>query len=65
MYVLFGGTGGIGSSLAKMLAAQDGAQLVLVGRSKEKLDKLKSDTGAAEAHQVDVMKSQEVGCVFM
>lgn len=47
MYVVFGATGGIGSSLAELLAAQPGAQLLLSGRSAEKLAALQSDVAAA------------------
>lgn len=40
--VLTGATGGIGSAIANALC-QSGASLVLVGRSKDKLEKLKSE----------------------
>jgi short-subunit dehydrogenase len=49
VYVVFGATGGIGSSLAELLAAQPGARLLLSGRSAEKLAALQSDVAAAAA----------------
>ncbi len=50
VYVLFGATGGIGSSLSMLLASQPGAQLLLSARDEGKLQELAAsatDAGAA------------------
>jgi NAD(P)-dependent dehydrogenase (short-subunit alcohol dehydrogenase family) len=49
LHVILGATGGIGSALARELAA-DGARLVLAGRDEQKLAALAGDLGAAAVH---------------
>ena len=44
VYLIIGATGGIGSHVSRLLAA-DKAQLILAARSEEDLNKLASDTG--------------------
>lgn len=44
-YVILGGSGGIGSALARRLAKHD-ARLVLAGRNEDKLKQVTEDTGA-------------------
>ena len=53
-------SGGIGSDLSRHLAQQGGAQVVLAGRSQDKLDKLKSDIGNSQVMTVDVGNGKEV-----
>jgi NADP-dependent 3-hydroxy acid dehydrogenase YdfG len=61
VYVVFGATGGIGSSLSKRLARQDQASVVLVGRDQGKLDALKSELGpSATTLLADVTDSKQV-----
>ena len=55
-----GRSGGIGSNLSHQLAQQDGAQVVLAGRSQAKLDKLKSNIGSGQVMTVDVGNGKEV-----
>ena len=55
-----GCSGGIGSNLSQHLAQQDGAQVVLAGRSQDKLDKLKSNIGSGQVMTVDVGHGKEV-----
>ena len=55
-----GCSGGIGSYLSMHLAQQDGAQVVLAGRSQDKLDKLKSNIGSGQVMTVDVGNGKEV-----
>ena len=50
-YVILGASGGIGSAIARRLAA-DGAHLVLAGRSLDRLQPLAAELGAT-AHGVD------------
>lgn len=54
VYVVFGATGGIGSSLAQLLGAQAGAQLLLSGRDEERLQAASSAAAAAGAAAVAV-----------
>ena len=54
MYVIFGANGGIGSSLAQLLGAQPGAQLLLSGRDEERLQAASSAAAAAGAAAVAV-----------
>lgn len=62
-YVIFGATGGIGSQLATLLAA-DGANVVLAARDPSKLDTLvqglPTSSAAALPQQVDVLDPQQV-----
>lgn len=54
VYVIFGANGGIGSSLAQLLGAQPGAQLLLSGRDEERLQAASSAAAAAGAAAVAV-----------
>lgn len=45
VYTIFGATGGVGSALARLLAGS-GGRVVLVGRDRDRLDQLASETGA-------------------
>ncbi len=58
VYVLLGATGGIGSEVARQLAA-DGAQLVLGARTESDLESLAEDTGAT-AFPLDATVFEEV-----
>ncbi len=58
VHVLFGAAGGIGSALARRLAA-DGARLVLAGRTPESLDALADEVGGM-ACRVDATSFDEV-----
>ena len=58
VYVLLGGSGGIGSALARALAAS-GATLVLGARDPEKLGALAAETGA-EAFTLDATQFEPV-----
>ncbi|GAX78017.1 hypothetical protein CEUSTIGMA_g5459.t1 [Chlamydomonas eustigma] len=63
VYVVFGATGGIGSSLSKRLARQDQASVVLVGRDQGKLDALQSELSPSAATTTllaDVTDSKQV-----
>ncbi|GAX76654.1 hypothetical protein CEUSTIGMA_g4100.t1 [Chlamydomonas eustigma] len=63
VYVVFGATGGIGSSLSKRLAKQDQASVVLVGRDQGKLDALQSELSPSAATTTllaDVTDSKQV-----
>jgi len=59
VYVIFGGTGGIGSEVARRLAA-DGATVVVAARGSDRLDALAADLGGAETHRVD---ATDIGAV--
>jgi NAD(P)-dependent dehydrogenase (short-subunit alcohol dehydrogenase family) len=65
VYLIFGASGGIGSCLAKRLAGQSGATVVLAGRDQAKLDELKASLAGAAAGVVpllaDPLDSQQVG----
>ncbi len=52
VYVIFGGTGGIGSEVARQLAA-NGAKVVVAARGSDRLDAVPGEIEGAEAHQVD------------
>lgn len=54
VYVVFGASGGIGSSLSQLLGAQPGAQLLLSGRDEERLQAVSSAAAAAGAASVAV-----------
>lgn len=60
--VIIGATGGIGSALARQLAA-DGWGLTLCARNAEKLEALATETGAAWA-AADATKSADVANLF-
>lgn len=66
VYVLIGGTGGIGAPLARRLAA-DGATVVLGGRDADKLSALAGETGASaftlDATEADGVESLVQGAV--
>ncbi|EFN54494.1 hypothetical protein CHLNCDRAFT_135181 [Chlorella variabilis] len=47
VYVLFGATGGIGSALSVLLAAQPGAQLLLSGRDEARLQRVAAEAAGA------------------
>lgn len=49
VYVVFGASGGIGSSLSQLLGAQPGAQLLLSGRDEERLQAVSSSAAAGAA----------------
>ncbi|WP_064604339.1 SDR family oxidoreductase [Photobacterium sp. J15] len=60
--ILTGATGGIGTETAKLLAEQ-GANLVLVGRNKERLEQLKSTLHNPEQHlliEADLTKPESI-----
>jgi NAD(P)-dependent dehydrogenase (short-subunit alcohol dehydrogenase family) len=61
LHLLVGAAGGIGSALARRLAAE-GARLVLAGRDQAKLDALAADLGAAVVHAaaLDATRFDEV-----
>ncbi|MDT0630792.1 SDR family NAD(P)-dependent oxidoreductase [Rubrivirga litoralis] len=59
VYVLVGGTGGIGAPLARRLAA-DGARVVLGGRDADKLSALAGETGA-KAFTLDATEPDAIG----
>lgn len=54
VYVVFGASGGIGSSLSQLLGAHPGAQLLLSGRDEERLQAASSAAAAAGAASVAV-----------
>jgi NAD(P)-dependent dehydrogenase (short-subunit alcohol dehydrogenase family) len=57
--LIFGGAGGIGSSVAKSVKAL-GYAVHLVGRDKARLDAAASSLGGASVSVADVMKSDEI-----
>jgi NADP-dependent 3-hydroxy acid dehydrogenase YdfG len=60
--VIFGASGGIGSCLAKRLAAQPGATVVLAGRDQGKLDALAASLGGGGIPLVaDPLDPKQVG----
>ncbi len=59
VYVILGGTGGIGSHVARRLAA-DGATVVVAARGSDRLDALADDLGGCETHRVD---ATDIGAV--
>ena len=62
VYVILGGTGGIGSELTRTLAA-DGARLFIGGRDEAKLRELADETGARSI-SLDATRSGEVEAIF-
>jgi 3-oxoacyl-[acyl-carrier protein] reductase len=62
--VVTGGSRGIGAAIARMLAAEDGAQVVICGRNREPLkkqaDAIVSAGGQCEAVVCDVSRLEEV-----
>lgn len=63
VYMVFGATGGIGSALVHRLAKHEGASVVLVGRSQEKLDSLQASvaaSGGVTSLVADVTDSKQV-----
>jgi len=56
--LILGASGGIGSALARQLAAQDGS-LALAGRSQDRLTKLASEVGGS-VHPLDASSVDEV-----
>jgi hypothetical protein len=61
VYVIFGAAGGVGSALAKRLAAQPGATVVLAGRDGARLDALRAELGGAAVPIVaDPLDSKQV-----
>lgn len=64
MYLIFGASGGIGSCLAKRLAAQPGATVVLAGRDASKLEPLAAALGGNAVSVVaDPCESKQVRSV--
>jgi NAD(P)-dependent dehydrogenase (short-subunit alcohol dehydrogenase family) len=59
VYLVLGASGGIGSSLARILHRQQ-ARLVLVGRDAERLGRVAKETGG-EAVTLDATQTDEVG----
>jgi len=59
VYVILGGTGGIGSQVSRRLAA-DGATVVVAARGSDRLDALAADLGGCETRQVD---ATDIGAV--
>ena len=61
VYVIFGGTGGIGSATARKLAHR-GAQVVLAARNPERLRSLAAELGAAsfEVDATDIAAVEEI-----
>ncbi|GBF96689.1 hypothetical protein Rsub_09322 [Raphidocelis subcapitata] len=65
VYLIFGAAGGIGSCLAKRLAAQPGATVVLAGRDRGRLDALQASLGGAGVPLVaDPLDSKQVEAAF-
>jgi len=62
VYLVVGGSGGIGADVARKLAAK-GARLVVTGRDPERLAAIGSETGAATA-QVEARDSAAVDAVL-
>jgi short-subunit dehydrogenase len=62
--LLTGATGGIGSSVAKLLVGE-GARIILQGRSAEKLTELKSQLGDEQIEIVvgDLSNSVDIACI--
>jgi NAD(P)-dependent dehydrogenase (short-subunit alcohol dehydrogenase family) len=58
VYLILGGSGGIGSSLARILAARE-ARLVLAARDEQRLRAVAEETGG-EAHPLDATQAAEV-----
>jgi len=52
VYVIFGGTGGIGSHVVRRLAG-DGAKVVVAARTRDRLDDLSAAVDGIETHRVD------------
>ncbi|WP_332238512.1 SDR family NAD(P)-dependent oxidoreductase [Sporolactobacillus sp. KGMB 08714] len=65
--LIIGGTAGFGKHVA-MLAAQKGANLIIVGRHKEKLDSVKAELqqygNQVEGHTLDVSKEEDLKKFF-
>lgn len=61
VYVIFGATGGIGAALSRKLGVDGGAQLMLAGRSENRLIDLAGNLGAGycvlDATQVDAVEA--------
>jgi NAD(P)-dependent dehydrogenase (short-subunit alcohol dehydrogenase family) len=59
VYVILGGTGGIGSAVARKLA-DGGAHVALAARGAERLEQLASELGGATTGALDATRSTEV-----
>ncbi|MBX9703939.1 MAG: SDR family NAD(P)-dependent oxidoreductase, partial [Silvanigrellaceae bacterium] len=66
-YLIIGGMGGIGFSLARYLATKYKAKLIILGRKKNdstKLNELRSLTSEVFYHQCDILKENEIKFVL-
>ncbi len=63
VYVIIGGSGGIGSHVARRLTA-DGAAVVLAARGSERLDALSAELGGAETRLVDATDIEAVDALI-
>jgi len=59
VYVILGGTGGIGSAVARQLAG-DGAHVALAARGEERLAELARDLGGATTAAIDASQTADV-----
>lgn len=59
VYVILGGTGGIGSAVARKLVA-DGARVALAARNSERLEQMANDLGGATTGVLEATKTDEV-----
>ncbi len=60
MYAIFGATGGIGSELARRLAAQPGAHVLAAANTKDGLSALSGEVKDLLAVECDVLKRDSV-----
>ena len=60
MYAIFGATGGIGSELARRLAAQPGAHVLAAANTKDSLNALSDEVKDLLAVECDVLKRDSV-----
>jgi len=59
VYLILGGTGGIGSAVARKLVA-DGARVALAARNSERLEQMARDLGGATTGVLEATKTDEV-----